>query len=506
MNEDSSFQLGEDGKCEDGICVECRQLFTAIAKEDYRAWQKLRSSPFRDHYKSAREIQDSSRRGCNVCTLLIEVYGVDEFEEDSVVMLKETTNNPNLPRAPRVIFDDYIQGEGYSLGLNLLREPNFFQKIKVFPSEAGGRCTCRETYYDLQVLDPDPPINEIIRPSTGKYLSRAKQWLIDCSSTHEHCSNVARHFLPTRLLRLDEEGIRLILTAQIPDPQVVRYATLSHAWGSLEFFRLQKGNVEYLQRLLPENKLTKTFRDAIYITRSLGLEYLWIDSLCIVQDDEEDWVRESGLMSSVYGGSTINIAAADSIDGNGGCLYDESETRANKAFGYRLRLLNNEDKRLWELAPSFLYKYCTRWTHLAERAWALQERILAPRTLQFSKTDMLWECNEKDACSLFPKGLPQNPTDEINRVKTLHTATWPEIVSLYSRAKLTKSNDKLVALSGLAHSVQSKTRDEYLAGMWRKNLEDQLLWSVNRQPGPRPSGPYRAPTVSAEHDLLILAE
>jgi len=342
-----------------------------------------------------------------------------------------------------------------------------------------------------------------MRPSTSNYLPIAKNWLKECIDKHEHCVKPDRQVLPTRLLCLSGDSIRLIHIAKIPGIQL-QYATLSHSWGSIEFFKLSKENLKDLQECVPENELTKTFHDAVYITRSLGLEYLWIDSLCIIQDDDQDWLRESALMSSVYGGSTINIAAADSLDGNGGCLYDDMATRTKrKAFRYRLRMPGLQDERPWELAPIYLYPHCTSWSHLASRAWALQERLLAPRTLQFSKTDMLWECHEKDACSLFPDRLPQSLcTHHTYRDRKSLASIWHLLVNLYSAAKLTRYSDKLVALSGLAHAVQSETGDEYVAGMWRKDLEVQLLWTVPYErdvPGPRP---YQAPTVSAEHNHL----
>ncbi len=347
-------------------------------------------------------------------------------------------------------------------------------------------------------------MHEIIRPSTANYLPLAKAWLQRCTDKHEHCVKPDRQILPTRLLCLGEDKIRLIHTVKNTGTQM-QYATLSHAWGSLKFFRLEKETLTDLQECVPEKQLTKTFRHAIHITRSLGLEYLWIDSLCIIQDDEQDWLRESDLMSSVYGGSAINIAAADSLDGDGGCLYhyDDITTRTmRKAFRYRLMMADLQDERPWELAPINLFTRCTSWSHLANRAWAIQERFLAPRTLHFSQTDMFWECHEEGICSLFPEGLSQSRSDkDTYRTRASLASSWHKIVGLYSGASLTRYSDKLVALSGLASAVQIETGDEYVAGMWRKDLEAQLLWKIYGIMEPRPR-PYRAPTVSAQHNHL----
>ncbi|TVY19156.1 hypothetical protein LARI1_G003617 [Lachnellula arida] len=471
----ANFQLGDSG-----VCTECQKLFESIAKAKSMKVQVTVDYYFRSHYESAMAVQESRRNGCKVCTLFIEAYGFEAFEKDSKAP-KEAIGSPGPPNVPQIYLDN--QKDRWTIGLRLRDKIEYDQMIIFAPSVDRNSVA---------------PIHEIIRPSTSNYLPIAKHWLKECVEKHEHCVKSDRQVPPTRLLYLGGDRIRLIHTAKSPDIQL-QYATLSHAWGSIKFFRLCKENLKDLQDCVPEKELTKTFRDAVYITRSLGLEYLWIDSLCIIQDDEQDWLRESGLMSSVYGGSTINIAAADSLDGNGGCLYDEMATiTTRKAFRYRLRMADLQDERPWELVPVYLYPHCTSWSHLASRAWALQERLLAPRTLQFSKTDMLWECHEKDACSLFPDGLPQSLCGHYTyREKASLASIWDLVVELYSAAKLTRYSDKSVALSGLAYAVQCETGDEYVAGMWRKDLEAQLLWSVrpHKWEVPRPR-PYRAPTWS----------
>ncbi|KAF4633388.1 hypothetical protein G7Y89_g4725 [Cudoniella acicularis] len=186
----------------------------------------------------------------------------------------------------------------------------------------------------------------------------AKNWLKECVDKHDHCGQAGSQVLPTRLLCLRENRIYLIHTVQNPGTQL-QYATLSHCWGAIDFFKLCQDNFQDLQECVPEKELTGTFRDAVYVTRYLGLEYLWIDSICIIQDDEQDWEREPALMSGVYGGSTINIAAANSLDGNGGCLYNDTDHAATiakcKAFRYRFRMPGLQEDKIWELAPMVQY-------------------------------------------------------------------------------------------------------------------------------------------------------
>lgn len=298
------------------------------------------------------------------------------------------------------------------------------------------------------------------------------------------------HRLPTRLLFLDGEHVKLVETAgwgTLP-----RYATLSHCWGKLDFIRLTIDSLKTFKVDIRMDRLTKTFKDAISITQTLGIKYLWIDSLCIVQDSTQDWEVESALMASVYGGSSINIAATAAIDGNGGCFLRDP------SFVGKVQTVQGVDSsaKMYSFAPSNLYYHGVPNTHLAERAWCFQERLLAPRTLHFGTGDLFWECKTKDACESFPNGISNIfVRDDFRLSRKPLSDIWHEIVALYSGTKLTYSSDKLIALSGVAYAAQLESNGVYCAGLWRADMEEQLCWSPLMVRRPRPKG-YRAPSWS----------
>lgn len=248
--------------------------------------------------------------------------------------------------------------------------------------------------------------------------------------------------------------------------------------------------MESFMAAIPLKNLTKTFRDAVNITQNLGLDYLWIDALCIIQDSISDWEKESATMSSVYGGSTINIAATGAINGDVGCFL--------KPEGYvgkvRFTAVIEGREMAWDIAASIFYKSVAR-SPLAGRAWSLQERLLAPRTLFFSNTEMFWGCNVRDASESFPEGTPHFMERHIFHLeKGPLSHSWNTMVYLYTLGKLTFSEDKLVAISGIARVVKEETHDQYLAGLWRKDMEFQLCWCPTRR---RPQHMnYRAPSWS----------
>ena len=319
-------------------------------------------------------------------------------------------------------------------------------------------------------------------------LDLAKKWLDGCLETHESCKSTEDCQLPTRLIDLGSTPIRLVQSSNLTTKP--RYATLSHCWGTHDFYKLKQDNLKDFMSVIPEKKLTKTFQDAMFIARSLGIRYLWIDSLCIIQGCDMDWRTESALMSSVYGGSTITIAAAGATDGTKGCFLKPP------SFISKVHLKLTTDE-VWDFAPSMFYSSVVQ-SPLACRAWAVQERFISPRTLHFSKTGLFWECRHCDASEPFPEGSPAFEHEHVfHRDRKPISEIWDTIISLYTGSMLTFASDKMVAFSGLAQMAFEENADQYLAGLWRKDIELQLLW-VQQYPGRRllPGSKYRAPSWS----------
>jgi hypothetical protein len=150
--------------------------------------------------------------------------------------------------------------------------------------------------------------------------------------THKKCVPAAPYALPTRLLDLKTvvQGKDIRLCSSTALMSETRYATLSHRWGTLPILKLTHKNVEGLQRGTSLYELSKAFQDAVAICRRYGLHYLWIDSLCIMQDEVQDWKIESLRMSSVYGLSTLNIATAGAADGGVGCFFSRYPLASRK--------------------------------------------------------------------------------------------------------------------------------------------------------------------------------
>jgi hypothetical protein len=302
-------------------------------------------------------------------------------------------------------------------------------------------------------------------------------WLDDCLTTHELCisDEVNISTAPTRLLSVANGKLSLVHVSKLPT--VPPYFTLSHCWGSIDIFKLTRNNIQEFEAGISEEALCRTFREAVELTRALEFQYIWIDSLCIIQDDLGDWREEASKMSGVYGGSFLNLAASAAKDGSVGLSHQRSDNTLRRIQRYRIEASCGSRSRWFDCVDSSIYYGSMTKCPLATRGWAFQERFLAPRTVHFTKTQLYWECRDKMACETYPDKLPQTlmhtvvERDQISQI-------WSSAVSHYSRCELTFSRDRLVAISGVAKWLHYHTGDEYVAGLWRRNLESQLLWEI----------------------------
>ncbi|KAH8809995.1 heterokaryon incompatibility protein-domain-containing protein [Hyaloscypha sp. PMI_1271] len=299
--------------------------------------------------------------------------------------------------------------------------------------------------------------------------------------------------------------------------------TLSHCWGSLQILTTKKDNLNAHKQGIDLTTLPKTFQDAIEVTRSIGIKYLWIDSLCIIQDDIEDWARESSKMASIYRNSYLTLAATGAKDGSEG-LYKPREAEifsvgfnAHGNMGEKATLLARRGKK-HDCFQSWNPE--THWGEdmsepLMERAWVYQERLLSRRLLHFASDEMIWECRTVSDCECG--FLPQDEPAEIRRraeeneegisdrsifqvLNSEEQATeaasqrWYRLIKSYAYLKITRDDDRLPAFSGIASSLT--TAENYMAGLRKDNAVRDLLWFTRNSTVPRRPESYVAPSWS----------
>ena len=300
-------------------------------------------------------------------------------------------------------------------------------------------------------------------------------------------------FLPARMIQVHD--IKLVPREYVAD-QTSKYAALSHSWGlkaqrKQPIPKLQNANIEDRKRGIDWAELTRTFQDAILAARRLELEYIWIDSLCIIQDNKDDWVAQSMQMAKIYGEAHVVISATRSHTGDMGifntrpAVHDVSLDGMNSKTVVMSRQLKHDNFFIAH-KPSF------DGNPLFTRGWCFQERLLAKRIIHFTEDEAVWECNEDLSCEC--QGIKTEAEDRKEGNSTgrefkakfntlLHSGDaeerdqcWMHILEGYSARELTVETDRLPALSGIAQQVSRPEKGRYLAGLWEGDLPNSLLW------------------------------
>lgn len=321
----------------------------------------------------------------------------------------------------------------------------------------------------------------------------ASYWLQNCLQNHSRCKTTTQGWYPTRLLDLSSSLVRLIKTST-EKPQGP-YATMSHCWGRQKFVVLTAENLCQFEHGIEVRQFPPNFRDAITVTKRLGLQYLWIDCFCIIQESDSSEHRhekmsEISQMKSVYANSILNIGASHASDPTIGCfITKERDISMPECFFPRRR----EDTLSKEKGPMYhLYHGQKADISVAslngcpifERGWVLQERMLCPRMLHFGADQLYWECRELlPASEDFPTGQVPAAEQRVFSVSidlddsNAALTEWCRIITDYSGMKLTlASEDKFLAISGIAEVVAMQAKDEYVAGFLRSRLILQLCW------------------------------
>lgn len=282
-----------------------------------------------------------------------------------------------------------------------------------------------------------------------------------------------------------------------------QYAALSHRWGNTDPLTTTTQNLVERRLGLPSSEMSQTFRDAITIARNLGVRYLWIDSLCILQDSFEDWALESSRMGAIYRKSLFTIAAVEAEDSTSGC-FASREGLLNRPCKLRLDVKEwtfPQKGEIYALSArqSLEYDIWRRRGPLDTRRWVLQEQLLPPRIINYTKGEVYWDCMTQEISERNPDGLEsgyRQDTDYIQSFKagiggflglqseakevgtnrhSFHRA-WHLLVQEYTCRGLTKESDTMAALYGIITEMQKATGDVFLIGLWQQYIWMDLLW------------------------------
>lgn len=329
---------------------------------------------------------------------------------------------------------------------------------------------------------------------------------------------------PTRLLRIekpqssDESAESYIYLDDGMEPCV--YISLSHCWGNFQPLRLTQSTEAALRAGISSRELPRTFRDAVAVCQQLGVSYIWIDSLCIRQDDPQDWAVEAAAMHSVYTNALCNLSATGASDSSTGFFFERNPI-AHRPF----RVPSKSSERLdWAFPPDWTSAVISEGP-LSKRAWVLQERLLSSRIIHFTRAGVYWEClthawSEKSQYALrleqpeaalthsfFKRTLEcahqyhrllsdpaishledselQDMKSRLREAKDTFQSVWIKQLVFFTASGISKDTDKLVALEGLSQWFRQDLGIKMIYGLLDHHLIRELAWELRTWPPPR---------------------
>lgn len=300
-----------------------------------------------------------------------------------------------------------------------------------------------------------------------------------CDTSHNDCKVLQGTDFPSRLVEVgpDDDHIRLVETKGGKG----EYAALSYCWGQNSIQLKATGpTLDKMKSHIPQEQLPKTIQDAMKLTRMLGLKYVWIDCLCILQDSDPDWETEAAKMGQYYQYAKLTIAASAAVSASCGLFNRRSKVSKPKQIHFR-----DSDGSMYPLVAQG--RSIKLWTDmiddlgpLSERGWTFQEHALSGRIIHLTDGEMIWEC-PSEMTSEDGHPIRNNCHSMIKEFRMERQKSpenyWRFLVRAYSGRRLSYSKDKLPAIAGMADYYHEMADQQYLAGLWRENLPIDLLWS-----------------------------
>jgi hypothetical protein len=382
-------------------------------------------------------------------------------------------------------------------------------------------------------------------PLSPRTVTDVRDWLEHCENErngdHKICSLSESAYVPTRLVKisgpLDQLQLKIVHDDDLEEHDRSIYAALSYCWGGDQPNKLTQGNYDLYKKQIPWETLLKTIQDSAKTVHALGFHYIWIDSMCIVQDSKEDKEAEISQMTKVYAHATLTVVNKRSDKVTGGFLHPRTLPSGTSSIQYKAN--NGQTHRL---TLSFEDAFdLEEDVAINTRGWTLQEYLLSRRRLVIGTWSTEWHCRQEDgvhrdgwipSSRVGPsEGIPFNNVGEgwaghgpfeskeaesvysssfINAamffsvnpgfpsgqlVEELIRRSWYAIVEAYSSRSVTESEDRVLAISGIAERFANFIPERYMAGLWENMMPGCLFWSKLRTTHDRPVE-YRAPSWS----------
>ncbi|ETS87480.1 hypothetical protein PFICI_01308 [Pestalotiopsis fici W106-1] len=449
-----------------------------------------------DKFPDLPGLLESSLQGCTFCAFFKEILSSDQalavFNRD----IHPAPLDSPIPIRYQVSF---------AWNCTNTNEDQYLVLQASFPSENVNL----DLFCTIQALDECRELASWLSLSAPTHDSYANQETVEwMRSRLDHCCEnhscgadlLEREYLPDRLLDVQKDIPKLVLRDDITVScqKTPNYLALSYCWGTNEDAshqpKLTKDTLQQFQTGIDEQHLSVVHRDAVFVAKALSIPYLWIDSLCILQDDDDriDWQRQCEQMDKIYGCAHVTLLAAASGSCRQSFLRRSHGVQTIIPFRSAIQSTQNGllhiELRKVTTVPTDNGKIQTLFddiffSRLSRRGWAYQERILSRRKILFGEWNFHYMCptaNQSLKGSERMGPYERSPGQIKQQLsKGYNYGEWVEIfelASMFGGQSFTYPEDILPALSGLARLVQNDAHDVYLAGHWAQDLFRSLAW------------------------------
>ncbi|KAK3339414.1 heterokaryon incompatibility protein-domain-containing protein [Neurospora tetraspora] len=457
--------------------------------------------------------------GCHLCTQVSQEHNFSRAGDDQRVMVECSRSRAfeaDEGNIPIVLFSAISCAEWDDNWASL---PDPFKDEE--PQPQGDSDMTPLAKFKLERTDDGSMFVLPSSTNSPEAFGLVRHWLDDCLNNHPECKGSNFKRLPTRLVDVgapDNNAQKkpprpriFIPNATSQTPATIPYLTLSHSWALTgSSLRLTTKNIEDWQKPegaehggIPIDGLAQTFLDAMRITQQLGYRYIWIDSLCIMQDSSEDWKREAQTMAAVYGNSLLTIFASGmGMAGGQGANADTCFSVRNPLkvyspiitsplsgrasfYAIREKYEPNVDEMLWGANQK---------NPLLSRGWIVQERLLSPRIIYYGADELYWECRlhaVSESCP-FGTGLKKDAEASQSIWTANAKAVYQDLQDPFPASLKTgmdMGNDKedakyaqhlqLIALAGMVTAIEESKGWTYTLGSWQELWPFDLLWGFD---------------------------
>jgi len=503
------------------ICDDCRRLTLDVllgSTHSNNHWTTITSEyatiSFTRHRNGTFEsLQQSAIAGCELCNLMCE-----KLTKSSECIPKDTYSVFVWQRVPSKTQFQVVYGsvERFTRHISEWENP---LSLMLFGQISSGLPVQELGKSQVSSAAERPLLSLLPNPHHGsrEAIRQAEKWLQECKTNHSECSRLDVP-LPRRVLRLDGSGKDLKISLYLTKREILPYTALSYSWGESDRIE-SKGKPTHIpssavsmdgiyvierrnRHADPDQRYVRfwdpadisldafptTQRDAIMIAKALGFQYIWLDSLCIIQDSDPDWADQVAELTDIYSGAAVVISATSSKTSMDGILNEVPNKRLRigtwpSDVGQPLDVYVGEPSGVLDLEDKFI----------STRAWVFQERLVSTATLHYTDEGLVWECvngiqmshDQNPHCLPWKaewRGLLKQMNVGLSNISMTSKQgktpndVWYDWVNAYSERNLYDATDKFPAIAGVTRKFAQAFHFTFVAGLWKEDFLSGLLW------------------------------